>query len=155
MLPKETPITMTDFEELKEQLERMKVQAKSTSQENELVRKTAETLTGQNNAFQQKPLEKACEATQTEQGNNNNSSNNSNRPKPQETLTREVNNIQETQNSAGNNEFIQGILTHFQNLQVNIVLPTFEVEKENSIRFLERLEKYFLRKSIRRIKNCY
>lgn len=39
-------------------------------------------------------------------------------------------------------------MTHFQNLQINIALPTFDIDKSNPLKFLEQLEKYFVRKNV-------
>lgn len=53
------------------------------------------------------------------------------------------------QNTDVNRDLVDGILSHFETLQVSIALPTYDGENGNPIQFLEKLEKYFVRKNIK------
>ena len=51
----------------------------------------------------------------------------------------------ELQNNV-NISLVQGILEHFQNLQIKLNLPTYGGEVRNPVEFVEKLEKYFILK---------
>lgn len=52
-------------------------------------------------------------------------------------------------NSGSNNDaLVSGILAHFQGMPVSVTTPTSDGEKGNALQFLEKLEKYFIRKNI-------
>lgn len=51
-------------------------------------------------------------------------------------------------NNATNGELVNGLVTHFQNLQINLNLPKFN-EDHNPLEYLEEVERYFKLKNIR------
>ena len=51
-------------------------------------------------------------------------------------------------NTRVNDDLVRGILNHFQSLQVNLCLPTFDGLTCNPIEFIQNFEKYLLRKNI-------
>ena len=47
-----------------------------------------------------------------------------------------------------NTDLVRGALDHFETLQVKLNLPTYAGDKSNPAEFLEKMEKYFIRKRI-------
>ena len=62
---------------------------------------------------------------------------------------REQNCDQVGESSSVNLDLINGILSHFEILQLVITLPTYDGNKGNPAEFLEKIEKYFMRKKIK------
>ena len=48
-----------------------------------------------------------------------------------------------------NTTLVEGILGHFENLQVLVPLPTYDGVRNNAVEFIEKLKRYFIRKKIR------
>ncbi|OXU16380.1 hypothetical protein TSAR_000082 [Trichomalopsis sarcophagae] len=141
---------MTDLQvidELREQIARLSVAQSAASSENDTLRKQIVALKEQNKNLRQGTssgktfdnLDTQTDNTTPGRSNDGGSGSQDNPPRPPNT----------DQNSGISLELINGILNHFETLQISIVLPTFDGENGNPIQFLEKLEKYFIRKNIK------
>ena len=153
-----TEAQVHEMEDLKEQLRRISTENSSMQRENDLLRQQVRQL-----------LEKA---KQSQQGVGKSNDDVNKRDAAINTsglaadATPNVNTVirLEHQNNAGlnenimstsrdfgnlNSDLVTGILSHFESLQVNAILPIYDGERGNPGEFFENLEKYFIRRQTR------
>ena len=146
--------TTPEMESSKQELERVSVEAAQARSENEALRKQVERLIQINDALQ-------AERTERQQFINTSTSNTAGEDTQQTQASTSGNNNLKTievpqlqpstsKNRQANNpsiDLVQGILDHFQSLQIHVPIPTFD-GLGNPAEFIEKIEKYFVRKSV-------
>ena len=148
-------LTDMETEQLKKQLEEISIEAAKARSENENLRNQLDILIKQNESL----------LAQREEAESRNIQNNINR-KENGTQTREqvnrdncdprIENVispaassnMTNQTNDLNTELMHGIINHFETLKININIPTYKGDKGNPAEFIEKIEKYFLRKRI-------
>ncbi|XP_031779488.2 uncharacterized protein LOC116416172 [Nasonia vitripennis] len=137
---------MTDpqvIEELREQIARLSAAQTAANNENECLRRQIASLKAKNKDLRDGNSSGKSyndHDTQTDQGiTPPGDHDNSDAPRPNNN----------DQNSNINLDLVNGILSHFETLHVSLVLPTYDGENGNPIQFIEKLEKYFIRKKIK------
>ena len=154
-MPRAKPSETLDMEveDLKKQLDEISIEAATARSENERLWNQLDILLKQNEALlanrderdrlQSENNSRTENGTQTINerinGNNYLSHNSSNA-----SVSTNMNTLENL-----NTELMRGIINHFEAIQVNINIPTYNGEKGNPAEFIEKVEKYFLRKRIK------
>lgn len=143
------------MDELKEQIERLSARSTSSENENKILRKQLEELTEQNRKLQERL--NSSSGSDNRSGRKTSSSGSQTSPSRSDNLDndnapppRNENDGARDPNAdaigAANLELINGILNHFETLNVSVALPIYDGENGNPVQFVEKLEKYFVRK---------
>ena len=141
-----------ELEKVKQQLESMSVEAAKARSKNEALRKQLDKLMQLNENLlaeredRSRPgntvdVNTASNGTQTIQTRDNNTV-------IVQTDQRIINTDGMNVQNNLNLDHVRGILDHFQSLQIPLNLPTYDGEKGNPAEFVEKLEKFFIRKRI-------
>ena len=131
------------LEELKEQVARLSAAVKASSNENEVLRNQLTELRDVNRRLHEKSKDAGGKSSQSTESQTETTSN-----PPDATNEIDRNKNSEKGNSEINLELVNGILSKFETLNINVILPTYDGDNGNPMRFLEKLEKYFARKKI-------
>ena len=140
-------LTDLEMEKLKQDLERASLQAAEAQSENEQLRKQLnkliqlnETLLAERDELQRPVIIRdSMGNVQSNVASDINTANRNNAI---------VSSDNDNARNGLNDELVRGILNHFQSLQIIIDLPNYNGDKGNPAEFIERLEKYFVRKKI-------
>ena len=136
-------------DELKDQVQRITAKFSSAEKENNVLKQQIEDLMESNKALAKSVDELKRANTvgnhdQTiERTPNNDQSVDSNLLEPAQTV------VSNDSNSNANLNLVNGILSHFETLQISIVMTTYDSERGNPAEFVEKIEKYYRRKKIK------
>ena len=149
-------LTNMELENLKKQLEKMTVEAATALSDNERLRNQMDILIKQNESLlaereerdsrniQSNIIDRLENGTQTvDQINRRDCV-----PRNDNVISPTVNSNVTYQTNELNTELMPGIINHFETLKININIPTYNGDKGNPAEFIQKIEKYFLRKSI-------
>lgn len=144
------------MDELKDQIKRLSTRSTASENENKILRKQLDEIREQNKKLIER-IESSIDETsrRSKVTQTNGSQTSPHHPNPNSGTSTGQNN----RNNEGNNtddatgninmELVNGILSHFETLNISVPLPSYDGQTGNPVQFIEKLEKYFLRKRTR------
>lgn len=133
-----------DMEKLRTDLEQATIEIATARSENEQLRNQLDKLMQLNESLLAEREERPRPEINAQQGNTSTIppviEQNSVQSDIDTRTASELNNV--------NAELVRGILSHFQGMQINTPMPTYNGERGNAAEFLEKFEKYLIKKGV-------
>ena len=149
-------LTNMELENLKKQLEEMSVEAAMARSDNERLRGQLDISLKQNESLLAEREERDSRSIRN---NNIDRSENGTQtvdlvnrgncvPRNEDVISPAVSRNMTNETNDLNTDFMRGIMNHFETLNININISSYNGDKGNPAEFLQKIEKYFWRKSI-------